>query len=271
MVAFTLVEQLCASGKASEALKEDRLVVTDDHVAVVDGATSSGLLNGKPGGIVAAEAVVDVLRTLDPEADAAAFTAAATAELARRIGAGFDETRMRPTASVVVWSRRRGEIWRIGDCHFRLDDRQFPGEKAIDALSYGFRAAVVRGRLKLGLASVAQERAIGALEQPFMPLVRVQHAYLNFDSDDPLAYGAIDGRPVPARFIEVTPVGNARQIVLCSDGFLDAPATLADGLAALAQLRATDPLLVETLPGARPFGRDSDYFDDTTYVRIALG
>ena len=36
---YLIVEALCASGKGSEALKEDRLVTTADFVAVIDGAT----------------------------------------------------------------------------------------------------------------------------------------------------------------------------------------------------------------------------------------
>ena len=48
---FRVVESLCATGKESEAKKEDRLVVTDDFAAVIDGATSSGPIGDRPGGI----------------------------------------------------------------------------------------------------------------------------------------------------------------------------------------------------------------------------
>jgi hypothetical protein len=190
--------------------------------------------------------------------------------LAERIGAWPDPRVSRPCASVVVWSRRRAEIWRVGDCHFRLDEVQYPGEKPVDRLAYDFRCAVVRARLALGLTNPEKERAVATLEQPFMPLVAVQHAFANADSDDPLAYGVINGAPIPDRFIELHSTANAREIVLCSDGFPAPYASLGQGLAEIARLRREDPLLVKS-GGSRPFPPGADLFDDTTYVRFAPG
>ncbi|WP_237152474.1 hypothetical protein [Oryzibacter oryziterrae] len=269
--AFTVVESLCASGKGSEDKKEDRLVVTDDFVAVVDGATSSGPINGKAGGIVAAECVVEALLALPADATARAFVDAATARLAARMHPWPDETIMRPSAAVVVWNRARQEVWRIGDCHYRIDQRDYAGEKEIDKVSYAFRCAVVKARIALGVSTVEAERRIPTLQQPFMPLVSLQHAFLNKDIADPLAYGAICGTPVPDRFIEVTSTAGAGEFVLCSDGFLSPAATLADGLADLARIRDADPLMVTLTQGSRPFADGADYFDDTTYVRVKVG
>lgn len=268
---FRVIESLCVTGKASEDRKEDRLVITPDFVAVIDGATSSGPIGSRPGGIVAAEAVASTVETLPANATAREFVDAATAAIADAIGAWSDERGMRPSAVAAVWSAARREVWRVGDCHFRIDDRAFPGGKEIDHVSYAFRCAVVKARLRLGVTTVEAERNIPTLEQPFMPLVSTQHAFLNLDSDDPLAYGGLCGTPVPDRFVEVMPVGDAREIVLASDGFLTPPATLADGLAELKNVRENDPLMIELTEGSRPFMPGRDYFDDTTYARIALG
>lgn len=267
---YRIVEALCASGKGSEALKEDRLVTTADFVAVIDGATSSGPIDGRPGGIVAAETVETVVRTLPADTTAGDFARRASEALAVRIGAWPDDSRMRPSAAVVVWSVARQEVWRIGDCHFRLDDRVFAGEKDVDKVSYAFRCAVVKARLRLGLSSVEAERRIKTLEQPFMPLVSLQHAFLNVDSADPLAYGALCGKPVPSRFVEVQSTVGVRTVVLCSDGFLDPAATLDQGLEAIDTVRRDDPLMIERVTGSRPFPPDARFFDDTTYIRLAL-
>lgn len=266
---FSVIEELCASGKGSEALKEDRLVMTGDFVAVVDGATSSGPIGDRSGGIVAAETVEASLRSLPPEATAHEFATSATAALAKAIGSRADNSVMLPSAAVVVWSRHRGEIWRIGDCHFRIDRTAFPGEKEIDRVSYAFRCAVLKGRLRLGQTTVEAERRVPTLKQPFMDLIRVQHAFANLDSDDPLAYGVLCGLPVPDRFIEVHSTAGACEIVLSSDGFLSPAATLDAGLAEIANVRENDPLMIDLFTGSRPFPPGCLYFDDTTYVRFA--
>lgn len=268
---FRVIESLCATGKDTEAKKEDRLVVTDHFAAVIDGATSSGPIGGRPGGIVAAEAVERAIRELPPGATVRDFVDRATAGVATAIGDWPDETQMRPSAVAAVWSRARGEVWRVGDCHVRIDGQNYPGGKEIDRIGYEFRCAVIRARLRLGLTSTDAERRVPTMEQPFRPLVLAQHAFLNLDSDDPLAYGALAGTFVPDRFIEVFEAADAREIVLASDGFLSPPATLAEGLAEIAHVRKNDPLMVELVMGSRPFMPGRDYFDDTTYLRIAVG
>ena len=92
---FRVVESLCATGKESEAKKEDRLVVTDHFAAVIDGATSSGPIGGRPGCIVAAEAVEAAVKVLPPDATARDFVdrapAAVVAQERERL-AGFKAT-----------------------------------------------------------------------------------------------------------------------------------------------------------------------------------
>lgn len=268
---FRVLESLCATGKETDAKKEDRLIVTDSFAAVIDGATSSGPIGDRPGGIVAAEAVEQTVGDLPADATVREFVDRATASIAAAIGNWPDETRMRPSAVAAVWSRSRGEVWRVGDCHVRIDGHAYPGGKEIDRIGYEFRCAVIRARLRLGMTSLENERRISTMEQPFRPLVLAQHAFLNLDSEDPLAYGALSGTFVPDRFIEVFPAADASEIVLASDGFLSPPATLAEGLAEIARIRQDDPLMVELVMGSRPFMPGRDYFDDATYLRIAVG
>ena len=264
---FEVLETFYETAKASPDANEDRLVVTDDFAAVIDGATSSGKLDGVAGGIVAAEAVAETIRALPADASAQDFVALATGRLAERIGP-LDPSRPPPSAAAVVYSGARREIWRVGDCHFRIDDAEFLGDKPLDLLAYGFRCAVLRAELALGLTSIEAERARPTLEQAFRPLILAQHAYANLAADDPLAYGSLNGKPVPAKFIEIRSCGEAREIVLCSDGFPRPYAKLSEGLQALATLREDDPLLVREYLGSRPFPETSAFFDDATYLRL---
>ena len=157
---------MCATGKASADTNKDRLVVTDDFVAVIDGSTSSGPLDGRAGGIVAAETVADTIRSLPGLATAPEFVALVTARIVRadRVMAGKHRAPFRRRLS--LWSAARRQIWRVGDCHFRVDDSEHNGDKPLDALAYGYRCAVVRARLALGLTTIEREQKIPVLQQP---------------------------------------------------------------------------------------------------------
>ena len=156
------VESLCATPKGSADRNEDRLVSTENFVAVIDGATNSGPVGGRSGGIVAAEAVAETIAALPAHVSARQFADAATECLAARLGQWPDKMKARPCASVVVWSAHRQEVWRVGDCHFRVDATAFAGEKLVDRLSYASRCAVVKGRLLAGSrdADVEKQRTV---------------------------------------------------------------------------------------------------------------
>ncbi len=263
-----IVEWICETPKGDPALNEDRLIIDDRFVAVVDGATASGFINGVPGGIVAAGAVADALESLQADATVHEFVDAANSLFNDRTRGLLERGAMPPFAAAVVWSRAKKEIWRIGDCHFRIDEKDYIGEKEVDRVAYSFRCGVVRARLALGLTSIEAERRVAALDQPYRPLVLVQHAFMNLDSDDPMAYGAINGSPIPAKFIEIVDASRARQIVLCSDGFTKPYPSLQEAIRETTKLGEIDPLLVYEYDGSRPFAPGAAWFDDTTYVRF---
>ncbi len=267
---FEVIEWMCETPKGDPALNEDRLIINDRFIAVVDGATASGLINGVPGGIVAASSVEDAIDSLQADASVHEFLDAANSLFNDRTRGLLAPGAMLPFASAVVWSRGRKEIWRIGDCHFRIDEKDYIGEKEVDRVAYGFRCGVVRARLALGLTTIEAERKVATLDQPFRPLVLVQHAFMNMDSDDPMAYGAINGSPIPDRFVEIIDASQARQIVLCSDGFIKPYPSLQEAIAETTKLSEIDPLLVYEYDGSRPFAPGAAWFDDTTYVRFGV-
>ncbi len=172
-----------------------------------------------------------------------------------------------PCAVFAIYIPYHQVVLRVGDCHFKLDDTQCLGRSAMDDWQYGFRAAVTRGRIALGATTMAEELERGTFQQAFAELLAVQGYFLNHPTD-PLGFGAISLNEVPTKFIEVIPVGNAKRLVLCTDGLFAAPKSVEDGLATLARLKAADPLLCNT-PGAyasKAFPPKSPFFDDTTIV-----
>jgi hypothetical protein len=266
---FKVLEQLC-EGKGAPNANEDRLVITPHFVAVIDGATSSTpLASGKAGGVVAAEAIAAAVEAFPADITARAAVDAMTQAVFNATGPWPDESQNRPCAAVVIYSATREEIWRVNDCHFRLDATPYVGGKMVDHVSYTYRSTLLRAQLRRGLINPELEQQENTGRIAIRDYISLQNAFENI-LDDPLGYGVINGLPVPDKFIEIHVTTGARELVLCSDGFFHPPATLAEGLAELARLKREDPLLCLQVNGSRPFPPDGRFFDDTTYVRLEL-
>jgi hypothetical protein len=264
---FSVIENFC-EGKSKPELCEDRVVITSHFAAVIDGATSSApLASGKPGGIVAAEAIAAVIHTMPAHITAKDFIKQATQAVFNATGDWPDESKNRPCAAVAVYSAHHQEIWRVCDCHIRLDETVHDGEIEAGRIPYTYRSAIVRAKIALGQTTIEAEQQHPVHQQPFWPFVEVQNIFTNHPTD-PMGFGAINGLNVPEKFIEVFSTKGVKSIVLCSDGFFSPAPTLQDALKELERLRTEDPLLCYHVNGSRPFPIGGKYFDDVSYIRL---
>lgn len=263
---WRVVEQYM-QGKISAEANEDRLVITQHFAGVIDGVSSSQPVDGRPGGIVAADAVASVIEGLPPDATAAEFAALATEATQKAIGEALNSPR-RPAASVVIWSPALGQVWRIGDCLASVDGMAcFPEGKDIDRLTAGMRSAVIRAHLGFGLRTEDDIRTRDHGREVIEHLLGVQSYFAN-NPGDRLGYGVIDGTPVPERFIEILHAPQARTIVLASDGFPSAAPTLAEAQAARRRIMEQDPLGIRETERVGALKEGWTSYDDATYVRI---
>jgi hypothetical protein len=268
---FTIFERFC-EGKFRDQRNEDRVHVGQHFVAVIDGSSAAQPLGGRAGGIVAAEVVDEVLSGLSPEASIVEF--ADTTREAFALVAASHKT-MSPYAAAVVWSRRRAEIWRIGDCPFALDGRWniqdlFPHERAFFTFRRMMLAGYSANRRKAG------EEPGQGLATATADCLAMNKQWVNA-GDEAFAYGMLDEQPVPARFLEVFPVpATTREIMLASDGAVVSvdgqrgPRNVAEMLAGIAAVKREDPNCVERFLYWRGFLAGATHLDDTTLVRIAL-
>jgi hypothetical protein len=104
-------------------------------------------------------------------------------------------------------------------------------------------------------------------------LQRVQHYFSNADIDHPLAYGVLNGWPVPERLREIIPVAaDAHEIALASDGYPVLLPTLKESEDYLAADLAADPLRIGRHRGFRAVTTATGliYYDDRAYVRFTI-
>lgn len=270
-----MVEQQIVDKDPDRAFCEDLIVVGADFAAVIDGATDKAGIDfdGRTGGLLAAEAVRDALLELDREAALPDLVRLASSRLVEEVDYSGVEVDVLiddgPSASFVVYANARKEVWRVGDCSWLSEAGTFPGGKAIDSICANARSALLRALLEDGV-SEEELLARDPGREMIMPLLQNQHVFRNLaDPSSELAFGAIDGREVPDRFLEVWPTGDARELVLASDGYPDLKPTLALSEEALSEDLTRDPLRIGTRASTKGLAPGQRSFDDRAYLRIA--
>ncbi len=268
---FEIVERFVRSKAGGNDGGDDGILVLEDAVLLADGTSARGdrRVEGRSPGRFAVDTITQALgRRLGAEADLRAVADRLTERLGRSLEAvgATDETRA--AYVLVAYVAPRQEIWRVGDARFLIDGRGHPPEMPVDAVAAAARALLLRCHL---MAGAALEDLM--IEDPgramIAPLLDLQHVLRNLDVED--GYGAIDGRPVPERFLEVVPVPAAtREIVLASDGYPVLKRSLAASEAALSELLADDPLCMERFPQTKGLQPGQVSFDDRSYVRLRL-
>ena len=269
-----VVEQYVAAKGGDPEKCEDGIVVTDHFAAVIDGATdkTGRSFEGTSGGRFAMLVLAEALHELPARSDAHQAVDALTAALARRLPTGLP-VEDRPNAAVTIYSAARREVWQVGDVSF-----QFAGHpaamprKEVDRLNMEMRAAILRAELLRG-ATVDELSARDPGRDAILPLLTRQALFANAETAlaGELAYGVVDGRPVPRGLITVAPLPEgSSELIIASDGYPQLFGTLSDTETHLKVRLAEDPLCIGDLAGTKGIAPGNDSYDDRAYVRLEL-
>lgn len=267
-----LIETFVESKSGDPSSCEDLIVENDRFVAVFDGATdkTDARYAGMTGGRFAVEALSRTLDLVAGDISAADCIEAMTDDLRREIAehGPTPAPEDNPSASAVIYSLARSEVWRVGDCSWAGAGEAHRGGKQIDQVVAGARAAMLHALIDAG-ETVEELLATDPGRAMVLPLLEQQHRFRNAESaPSGLGFGALDGTPVPSAFLEITPVSAGDEIVFTTDGYPQILPTLAQAEEYLAQDLATDPLRIgrhKSTKGVRP-GKKS--FDDRAYARF---
>lgn len=164
---MTIIEQK-TEGKAGRLLNEDGITADDNFVAVVDGSTSKTELKVNPemsNGRYCMLAIIKAIKKMPRDICMERFCEKVTEEIRSIYNAHAvdiqklnDVPTNRMTASAIVFSLSRKEIWMVGDCQCLVDDKLYenpkPGEKEIAAQ----RALIIRKSLKEGMSEAEMRR-----------------------------------------------------------------------------------------------------------------
>lgn len=268
-------------GKKSPESCEDGLVVTADFIAVIDGSTSKtphhlspDMKNGRYAMVLISEYIQHELK---PESTVEDFCEGVTSYIYNKVyrQQGIEEQMQahpeeRLTASAILYSKAKNEVWMVGDCQAIIDGKLYENNKP-------FEDIVARRRVELIRQGFTPQEARKTIE----PLL-IQ-AMLEGQNK---IYTVIDGFPIYQKGVKVvslnapqknveTDVADslphpAKEIVLATDGYPFLKPTLSESEEALAHLLAHDPQCTHEFIATKGIVEGNKSFDDRTYIRFQI-
>lgn len=285
-------------GKKSPEACEDGMVVTDDFIAVIDGSTSKtpkhlnpDMKNGRYAMMLISEYIREELKT---DASVDEFCQGVTAYIYNKVyeKLGVEERlkehpEERLTASAILYSRTRNEVWMVGDCQAIIAGKLYENGKP-------YEEKIARKRVEL----IAQGLSPAEARKQIEPLLI--EAMLSGQNQ---TYTVIDGFPIYREGVKVVSVSDSSsvqdsvsssdscsvqdpvscsgsasasdtipssssEIVLASDGYPFLKPTLAASEAALAEQIANDPQNIRSFIATKGIVEGNKSFDDRTYIRF---
>ena len=170
----------------------------------------------------------------------------------------------RLTASAIIFSRLRREIWMIGDCQCLISGELCENPKPYEQTLAEMRAAKIRELLAQGKTA---EELLANDEGRDSVIPRMLQEMKNQN----VTYSVIDGFHIPEQLVRVITLDfRPWEIVLASDGYPFLCPTLEESEAKLAYQKEHDPLNIDTFKATKGFAKGNNSFDDRSYIRFMI-
>lgn len=267
--------------KSPDRKNEDGLVVTSDFIAVIDGSTSKTRRRVCPlmgNGRYAMRLISSYIRKMPANISCHQFCRGVTAYIQRRyrypilpfltpegrIQRFREHPEERLTASAIVYSRVRREVWMIGDCQCLANGQHYDNPKPYEQRLAEMRAHRANQLLAEGNTVEQLLQGDPAREVIIAPLIETMR-------QQNVTFAVIDGFPIAEQFVPVFTLDfQPWELVFASDGYPFLCPTLAESESRLAHQRQTDPLNIGEFKATKAFIEGYNSFDDRTYIRFTV-
>ncbi len=273
---FKITEQYLKSKSSDESKCEDKIFISENFVAVIDGATSKSRLEfeSKSTGQVAGEIIMKALSLLPYDANAqnaiksltsSAFDFYKKHNLVERMKSNPVD---RLSASVAIFSAFRKEVWMVGDCQVMNNGAVHTNEKKVDVLLSEIRSICIKASIYEGntIESILKND-IG--REAIMSLLTRQSFFQNQNFDHTYSYAVIDGFPPDSSEIKIIQeIGS--ELILASDGYPRLFSTLKESEKYLQSIIENDPLCFHLHKSTKGLQKNQVSFDDRAFIRIEV-
>ena len=258
-------------GKKNSETCEDGYVFCEHYAAVVDGVTSKSehLFSGKTPGRIGMEVICRAIPRLAAEltAEEAVWQLSQALYREREVITREHQVTLLeyPRACAAIYSRSRREIWLIGDCQCRINDRIYTNFKKIDEVTAALRGFVLECEALSG-KSDEELRQDDPGRQAIIPYLKKQFLFEN--REGPFGYPVLNGEPVREEQLVVIPVPAGSRVILATDGYPKLHETLEKSEAVLAEMLEKDPFCYRENPQTKGIQSGNVSFDDRCYLEF---
>lgn len=212
--------------------------------------------------------VKDVIRTMPADIACEDFCQRVTRRIHDTyVAHGFDVAQLqahpeqRTTASCIVYSRQRKEVWMVGDCQCLIDGVLHGDPKPQEEFYAAKRADFIRQAL-------ADRHSIDEFQTHDMGRDLIIPAIIESCRYQNILFSVFDGFPVSMAHVAIVHCPEARELVLASDGYPFLKPTLRESEEQLARLLRDDPLCISTYKASKGLMKGNRSFDDRSYIRF---
>lgn len=257
---MTITEQFIC-GKHTAADCEDGIVITNDFAAVIDGSTSKtpkrldpSMKNGRFAMLLISEYIKQMPADYTMNNFCRGITLRIAEEYAKR-GIAEDMAKHpeeRLTASAIIYSNSRKEVWMVGDCQAIIDGEHYDNSKPYEQEITMQRATLIKN-------GISPKEARCAIEpQLIKAMLEGQNRQ----------YAVIDGTPIYMSGTRIVTASHC--VVLASDGYPTLLPTLHESEEALAQHLTDDPQNITDFIATKGLVEGNVSFDDRAYIKLTI-
>lgn len=257
---MTITEQFIC-GKHTAADCEDGIVITNDFAAVIDGSTSKtpkrldpSMKNGRFAMLLISEYIKQMPADYTMNNFCRGITLRIAEEYAKR-GIAEDMAKHpeeRLTASAIIYSNSRKEVWMVGDCQATIDGEHYDNSKPYEQEIAMQRATLIKNGMSPKEARCAIE------PQLIKAMLEGQNRQ----------YAVIDGTPIYMPGTRIVTASHC--VVLASDGYPTLLPTLHESEKALAQHLTDDPQNITDFIATKGLVEGNVSFDDRAYIKLTI-
>lgn len=248
-------------GKHTAADCEDGIVITNDFAAVIDGSTSKtpkrldpSMKNGRFAMLLISEYIKQMPADYTMNDFCRGITLRIAKEYAKR-GITEDMAKHpeeRLTASAIIYSNSRKEVWMVGDCQAIIDGKHYDNSKPYEQEIAMQRATLIKNGMSPKEARCAIE------PQLIKAMLEGQNRQ----------YAVIDGTPIYMPGTRIVTASHC--VVLASDGYPTLLPTLHESEEALAQHLTDDPQNITDFIATKGLVEGNVSFDDRAYIKLTI-
>lgn len=248
-------------GKHTAADCEDGIVITNDFAAVIDGSTSKtpkrldpSMKNGRFAMLLISEYIKQMPADYTMNDFCRGITLRIAKEYAKR-GITEDMAKHpeeRLTASAIIYSNSRKEVWMVGDCQAIIYGEYYDNSKPYEQEIAMQRATLIKN----GMLPKEARRTIEP--QLIKAMLEGQNRQ----------YAVIDGTPIYMPGTRIVTASHC--VVLASDGYPTLLPTLHKSEEALAQHLTDDPQNITDFIATKGLVEGNVSFDDRAYIKLTI-